>query len=652
MPGKIGRLAITAALLIPACHELVEPADTGGSSGPQAREPADPATIRAVEVDGRVTLWLDRALAPGERIEWQDQQGEWQQIASSGQVWSHDQPHGSYRWRGPLEERITRPLHGDLFLDADAEALLQLPGEQVIRSLRWDGPAVDGLPLAVALQRRSDGAWLVLEGDEPSWSETPGFWQSFEPAQLPEQLELSWLSTSIEPSHDRYTASLLLLAEDRSWTVATAQAELNELGRTMFWGDFHNHTNLSFDGCEDRQRDCQPRGDTPGSDVFRRAEDAGLDFVALTDHAEFDTWVDVDDGWQLDVQQATVDLVTDGLDGAVMPLLGFEWTAAYNNPEGAAAGGHRTVVFEDTSLCADFWVGAGTRATAKDRWGREWYDKRSRTAHDPVEFFEALAKADLRCGPARRLSWFHHPAMQPPRPVDWTLEMNRGLGDVLVEIHSEHGCSECFDLGAEGCDWQINIERATPRGAVQVALQEGLKLGFVGGTDNHEAMPGSVMDGPGPIASAVDIDGDGELEPYSMMHAPGAVSGVMVAGTELRRRLLFDALEARSTVAASFIIDDIRVAALGADGVLYLPGSEIPAAASPLRVMLELEDDRIDLWSVELLDPWNELHEKSTEPTMDVDIDLAPGEVRYFRIRAWGDGQEHRVWVSPFFGVD
>ena len=331
--------------------------------------------------------------------------------------------------------------------------------------------------------------------------------------------------------------------------------------------------------------------------------------------------------------------------------MGFEWTGSYQNEEGRDSGGHRTVIFEDLAPCADYWIGAGIRTEIKDIWGVEGYTRREEFVLTPHSLIVAHELADSECGPTRRLSWFHHPALYPPRPVDWSLGINR-LGDRLVEIHSEHGSSECWDPFQDGCEWRINGERFTSKGSVQVALQHGYQLGFVGATDNHEARPGSVRNGAGPIASNYDENGDGLVDPSHQMHSAGAVSGVLFAGDTVSRSALFDGLEARNTVAASFMVDSLRVAAIGQDGVVYLPGDAVPADASPLHLMLELEDDRIDLWTVQLLDPWNDLHARVEEPQLDMDMDMAPGEVRYIRVRAWNGGIEHRIWISPFFGIE
>ena len=383
-----------------------------------------------------------------------------------------------------------------------------------------------------------------------------------------------------------------------------------------------------------------------------QAEQAGLEFLALTDHAEWETYINLEHDYTLNIWEKTLELAARAEGGPVLPVVAFEWTGAYENKDGENIGGHRIVYFEDLDPCEEFWKSAGEREQAKSAWGLESYTLRSRAAGKPQVLVEALEATAEICGATRWLSWFHHTAYSPPRPVAWSEDVNRMLNDSVVEILSEHGSSECYDTTLEGSRWNVNMDRWAGKGSVQEALQVGLHLGFVGGTDNHEARPGSVEDGAGPIASYYDENGDGYEDPYHFMTAPGSITGVLYAGAELDRPALFDGIEARNTVAATWLFDEVRVVAVGQDGEVYLPGSEVPAIASPLRLVVEIGEEVMDTWQILLLDPWNNVHAMAEERRLDTDIDLAPGDARYLRVDAWSDKVQHRLWVSPFFGVE
>jgi hypothetical protein len=655
------RLPTAFTLLVAlACHPVLEPPEAVDPLVPlEAREllytapglRVDAPHLSLVQGEGMVALWLDRPLGPGERIERLDERTGWETLGVQGRRWVDPSPARFYRWSGPGDSAPARARSGELILEAPDWPLLYLSGEAVMRSLSWAGPSLGPLDLGVTIRRARDGAWLVADGGEPVWSEDEGVWASPEPEQLLAGVELSWYTEAREPSLEAFTLGLVVLHEGEIWPLAHGETSTLELGRSLAWGDLHSHSNLSFDGCEDPDDHCLPRGESPGLDLFLQAEEQGLDFAALTDHADHQSWTDLEQDLRLDTWEESLRLAQQAEGGPVLPILGYEWTGGYEHLDVERAGGHRTVLFEELDPCEHYWVGAGDRPTAKDVWGLERYGLRGRSRNNPVDFIDAMREVEELCEPRRWLSWFHHPALSTPRGVDWSLDINQDLGDRVVEIYSEHGASECAEHEGD-CAWQANEIHHNPAGAVQVALQHGLALGFLGSTDNHEARPGSLADGPGPIAAYHDIDGDGIFEPYLTHGSPGSVSGVLYAGDTLSRPALFDAIEARNTVASSWIFEEVRIAALGQDGQLYLPGSDVPPEATPLRVVAELSDPIVDSWRIQILDPWNEPHVEVHDSQLDVDLDLLPGEVRYLRVSAWVGDEELRLWASPFFGVD
>ncbi len=404
----------------------------------------------------------------------------------------------------------------------------------------------------------------------------------------------------------------------------------------VYWGDLHSHSNLSQDGCEDPDDECVPDGDLPGEEVFERAAARGLSFVGLTEHTEFESWVDLDVGEVRSIWDETLRLVHHSEDTGVIGIVGYEWAA---EPITGYDGSHRTVLLEAVQPCDAYRVSGGrTLVQPKVALEREEYvDVGGALASDPSALALLLEETAARpgCQETRVVSYFHHPAFTPPQPTYWSDPLN-DVGDVVVEMLSEHGSSECADPAMPGCDWFLR-EEYIPEGSVQTALQLGYKLGFVGGTDNHEADPGSVQDGPGPIAHLHDDDGDGVLEARWQDYA-GGLTGVW-SDAPLDRAVVFDAILARNTIAASWPFERVLVRAVALDGTAYLPGDDLPAGSYLLEISLPGYD-----YVAELVDPMGTVSEPD-------ELNLAEGEIYYVRLKADVDGVEQRVFASPFFGI-
>lgn len=416
------------------------------------------------------------------------------------------------------------------------------------------------------------------------------------------------------------------------------------------WGDPHAHSAWSFDGCEDPESDCASREATPAADFFEQAAQAGLDFAALTDHAEADRlFPDGEAGEALDVwdgQRAAVQ----GAAG-VLPILGYEWTAFRDDEKrGHPRGSHRTVLLADPEACAAYRVpgfqfDGGTYVRT---YGDARYVQDTEEVADQVsELWDALDAAAETCAPSRWISFAHHPALDLPQLTDWNLAENAPDREALVEIYSEHGSSECLDVVSEGCEWRVDQDKGyVPEGSVQAALAHGYRLGFVGGTDSHDARPGSLDDGPGPAAHW----DDGEVR---WQFAAGGITGVWLDEAEdLNTDTLFDALEARATLASSGPRPALVAWAEGADGQDYLPGALLPRSALPARLKLEvyLEDDGDSLDAIELVGAEGEL--LFTGDELDLAWDAGFGDHVYARLRFLdADDQEERVWLSPWFAT-
>ncbi len=549
------------------------------------------------------------------------------------------------------------------YWEAPPDGVPLLNGESLALWLGWQSG--DGAPLSVGLRRRAlDGPdagrelWATPQGE---WSEDPTERVSLASGETA-QLEL--------PVAEASAAEFTLEAVDLSGEVALTDAESGEaaaldwiaLGRGMAWGDLHAHSNLSHDGCENQEVDCDDRGDGPGEDFFAQARERELDFAAITDHAEWSRYVSAA-GEAYDIWPEQLALAQAADAEGFVPLVGYEWSWSARTPEADEPfdGGHKTVVFEDLEICEAYRVAAGEKTESYQKADGDGYTEPGNdyTASKPGMLWDALDAAAEDCGEQRLLSFFHHTALLLPQPADWLSESNapEPRYEPLVEMYSEHGCSECWDPEADGCGWNLRPETEyIPRGSVQAALSQGYKLGFTAGTDAHDARPGSTRDGPSCVAHLYDPDGKGRPDTLQCHEYGGGLTGALHAGV-VARGALFDALLARNTVATSGPRVPLAVAARGADGVWYLPGDELPAAAMPAQLVGDPAGDLVavgaELLAVELIDPSDgsaRALEAGDGELLAVTLDLAPGEVRYLRVRAqWGE-EEHRVWASPFFG--
>lgn len=647
----IGATVLVSVISHPACL----PADSPELNSPEGvTVEGDPPVLQALWGDGFAAVWTDRDLAWGERIERVGVDLSVTEIGDHGHVWLDLEPGATYRWVGPDAEEEITPTVLEIEVVSEGQPAAAQRGDVVARGLSWKGADLYGLPVALVVERDGE-AWLDArcEDGAPCWRDEPVWWARWDQGDIPEDLEVSWWAELEDPGLAEMELRLELVRSEVGSTLAAAQHEVLETGRSILWGDLHTHSNLSYDGCEDPENGCLPLDERPGAEMFAVAEEFDLDFTALTDHAEFSQYNRSDLMLDLDIWEETLRLAAEAEGGPVIPIVGFEWTGVYNeyDPDSGgviAAGGHRTVIFDELEPCQEYWVGASNPETRKDAVGIERYIYRGAIQGSPDAMLAHMDMAAETCGEVRHLSWFHHSGLNRPRAVNWTLEMHRQLGDAVVEIYSEHGSSECHDLGLDGCDWSVDDTIFEPSGSVQSALQQGYDLGFVAGTDSHDGRPGSIGDGPGVIVGDVGGSSDG----YHLQFAPGGVTGALVAGDTPGRKDIVDAMELRNTLAASWLFDEVRILAVGQDGEVYLPGDDVPAAASPLQFVVEIEDEAVESWLIEVLDPYSEVWISAEHSSLDEPLDLAAGEVRYVRVRATMQDQEHRLWASPFFGVD
>lgn len=403
----------------------------------------------------------------------------------------------------------------------------------------------------------------------------------------------------------------------------------------VHWGDLHVHTGFSNDGCEDPDNWCLPTGDEPAETLLEQLQASGLSFAAVTDHAEWDGWTRYDPELSLDIWASAQDRVAEAREAGFLLLLGFELTADF---------GHRTVVLDALEACEDYRPTGDSNQDFKEVFGFEDYSEEVWDGLSDAQSFEDwMLAAASTCTEVGWRSWRHHPAYPIPKAAQWSRSDHRISTDTVVEIASEHGVSECSDLTLDGCDFRVDEGRHNPDGSIQTALTLGYPFGFVAGSDRHDAHSWEREQEPSYSSHFLDEDGDGDGDTPAQQLFDGAITGLLLApGEELDAAAVFDAIDHRRTVAATWNFSGLQILAIGADGVAWWPGEDLDPGDYSLSVALD--DPEVDSWSWELVDP--------SVPSLDSagSFTLAAGEVRYLRIRAWIDGEEHRIWASPWFG--
>ena len=599
------------------------------------RVPALPA-LWALQGSRGVLLWTDRSLGSGEWVERLDEADQWVEVGASGDRWVDD-PEG-VAWRVRRQEetgppRLPEPIAVDLQA-VDIVAVTRGQGELTVAVSVEPSPE-EAPPLALRLALAPEGLWLAQE-DGATWED--------DPVELPALTGGLTLPATGRGTARRWLEASLVASGVEDGLIDLVGIPLYEFDQEIAWGDPHVHSNLSKDGCEDPSELCGAWEDAPGSTLFGAGASRGLAFAVISDHAEYDTYTLSDEEGQtileLGIFEEAQALVDAAGDDGILALPGYEWTANYGT------GGHRTVVFDRTGLCEAWWIPAYTPTSGVIH--PNGFERYSPTTREPAllpsELAARLGSAASQegCGEAVTRSWFHHPAYAPPIPVDWTSDLNTAFPDTVVEILSEHGSSECDDLDASGCLWRVNAAFYKASGAVRNALTLGWRLGFVGGSDSHASDAGSALGEPSWVS--------GGGQSYQHLY-PGALTGILrpFGSPALGVEELFEAIDARRTLASSWDFQGLRAAVFDEGGNAWLPGADIPSGM--LTFVVVLDDDQVEDWLVELIDPADGLLGSFEGPVAVGLIELEPGDAPYLRVRAWVEGVEQRAFFSPFFGI-
>jgi len=311
-------------------------------------------------------------------------------------------------------------------------------------------------------------------------------------------------------------ASLLVL-------FASHAAEIFE-GQAYYAGELHVHTGVSGDGwSSDIGGGCPVLSDGTvhqcGSleEVVQLARAAGLDFLALTEHANGDPAADPEEWLR------AAELMREGH----QPEEGFVTLVAAELWLGhqAELGGHLNLyLFEEN----DELEGLSLDDLRHDGAATD-----SLTSCE--ELWDFAAQVEATWGTILLLP--HHPAMGDAMGSNWSCYGSPEAARYLpaVEVYSEHGNSE-FPVSVYDPVWLYSKEDRS----LHVALADegfGLRLGFLAATDNHETAPGSTCKKGPPFAE----------RPYG----GGLTIAVLPESEELSRMALYQAIVERRTYATS-----------------------------------------------------------------------------------------------------
>ncbi len=327
-------------------------------------------------------------------------------------------------------------------------------------------------------------------------------------------------------------------------------------GRAFYAGDLHAHTGASADGGAADLGNC--RSDCGSvAELAESAREAGLDFLAVTDHANGamsagpELWAAV---------QAALAEAHDP-EGGLVVVPGAElWFT-----ENGHALGHKNLYAFDDGLDLSRWTLDAVRFAGVDT-----------EVADCEAIWEWAASLEDRLGPVLLLP--HHPGMAGDMGTDWSCHEVAGAERLApaVEVYSEHGNS--LEVDADFDPLWNGYGRLT---AVRWALDPDafdLALGFVGGTDGHDTRPGAVC----------GTDGEHPEHPYG-----GGLTIAVLDETEVfDRSALYRAIVERRTYATSGPVIPVTLAFRSGGAELGTMGEVLAVpTGQPLEVELRVPAD-------------------------------------------------------------
>ncbi|MEM7101166.1 MAG: DUF3604 domain-containing protein [Pseudomonadota bacterium] len=441
-------------------------------------------------------------------------------------------------------------------------------------------------------------------------------------------------------------------------------------GRVLLWGDLHVHTSYSMDAYVWDNQVTPKQAYRFGQGVPLIAKDGSkirldrpLDFMAVTDHAEYFGVIEAcqvlnfDTPYCKDLRAAAVEDSTRGFYEVFLPALlegdrlcqgdadecSQQTQSLWRRTIEAAEQANQPCLF--TTFVANEW----TASPGNLHWHRNLIYANTTVPKRAINSFDepdqiALWKAlEERCGQVEDCDVLAIPHnsnigmggafdLAGHTKEDLTL---RARFEKLVEIHQHKGASECFAgsmLSDEDCGFEIMLpvpllrelqnnprdlseaeNKAVAKGYVRDTLAKGLEVkegtgvnpfvyGFVGATDTHSGRPGAVdeADWRGAIGS-YDLSPE-RLSQYTHYN-PGGLTAVWAE--ENTRGAVFAALKRRETYATSGPRIGLVFGVSGDDltcssGEFYPMGSTYRGDKPP-NFVVKVQQDRVPLQQIDLI---------------------------------------------------
>jgi hypothetical protein len=314
--------------------------------------------------------------------------------------------------------------------------------------------------------------------------------------------------------------------------LAVAMAAETFDGQTFYFGDLHSHTGISPDGSSSDMFNCDDYTKCGSlADAFQTAKDNGLDFVAFTDHSvaiesEFDDFLQ-----RIWDEKATYSPLV------VIPAAERVLRLA----DGSDVGHKSNLLFQDDDTLLEgslsvlnFRGEMKTFRTCRQVWGH------------PAEMTDAF-------GPT--LEFAHHPAAGNIMATDWSCHDQ--TYEPVVEVFSGWGNS--LEFSTDYDPLQFPVEDSTVHEALETY---GLRVGFVGGTDNHDTQPGAVC--------AIDSSDVG-----THIYGGGLTVVALPEGQSLDRLGIYDELVARRSLVTTGPPMPALVEWITNDGVTHAIGEQL-----------------------------------------------------------------------------